>query len=263
MSQASLLVDVVKKTLRQQGITYAQVGSKLGLSESSVKRIFSRETLSLERLEQICALAGLEILDLLDLAQASSATRITELSDEQERKLVNEPKLLLVGILAISHWTFEKMLETYRFSESELTGLLTQLDRIGVIDLLPGNRIKVRLARNFSWRKGGPIQRFFEERVQAQFFQSSFLDESELRIMVHGSLSVRSNRLLQQRMRKIAEEFDALVETDRHMDHEAREGTTVVLAIRPWELSLFSELRRQREKPNQAIRLASKPDKAG
>jgi hypothetical protein len=47
-------------------------------------------------------------------------------------------------------------------------------------------------------------------------------------------------------MRKLAEEFDALVEADRQLDHDARDGMTLVLAIRPWELSLFTELRRQR-----------------
>jgi len=44
---------------------------------------------------------------------------------------------------------------------------------------------------------------------------------------------------------RCSEEFDALVEEDRQLDHEAREGMTLVLAIRPWELGLFTELRRR------------------
>jgi hypothetical protein len=103
--------------------------------------------------------------------------------------------------------------------------------------------IRVRLARNFTWRKNGPIQRFFEERVQQQFFQSSFLEKSELRLMVHGSISARSNELLQQRLQRIAEEFDSFVEQDKRLDHEMREGTTLVMAIRAWGLGLFADLR--------------------
>jgi DNA-binding Xre family transcriptional regulator len=244
MSQASLLIEVVRKSLRQRGLTYAHVAKGLGLSESSVKRIFSRENLSLERLEQICALMELEIADLLELTRAAEG-RITGLTQEQESTLTRDPKLLLVGLLAINHWTADKILENYRLSEVELVSLLARLDKLGVIDLLPGNRIKVRLARNFTWIEGGPIQRFFEERVQQQFFNSSFLGTGELRISVHGALSSRSNGLLQQRMRKLAEEFDALVEADRQLDHDARDGMTMVLAIRPWELSLFNELRRR------------------
>jgi hypothetical protein len=132
-----------------------------------------------------------------------------------------------------------------RTTDSEAVRLLTRLDRLKIIDLLPGNRIKVRLARNFTWRKGGPIQRFFEERVQQEFFRSHFQGPSELRLMVHGMLSTASNRLLQQRMKKIAEEFDALVEEDKKLGLEAREGTTLLMAVRPWELEMFGELRKK------------------
>ena len=242
MSQASLLLNVLKKGLRERGLTYARVAKGLGHSESSVKRLFAQQNLSLDRLEPICALMELEIADLLELTRAAER-RVTELTEDQERVLVNDPRLMLVAILAISHWTASSMLENYRFSEAELVRMLAHLDKLGIIDLLPGNRIKVRLARNFTWRNAGPIQRFFEKRVQEQFFKSSFLDKGELRISVHGSVSAKSNELLRQRMRKIAEEFDSLVEEDRQLDHKSREGTTLVLAIRPWELALFAEWR--------------------
>ena len=243
MSQAVVLIEVVKNALRERGLTYARVAKGLGLSESSVKRVFSQENLSLNRLEQLCALMDLEIADLLELTRAAEG-RVTELTEDQERTLVGDSKLMLVAILAISHWTSASMLENYRFSEAELVGLLARLDKLGIIDLLPGNRIKVRLARNFNWRKSGPMQRFFEERVQGQFFNSSFVGKGELRVTVHGSVSAKSNEMLQQRMNRIAEEFDSLVEEDRKLDHKSREGTTLVMAIRPWELALFAELRR-------------------
>jgi DNA-binding Xre family transcriptional regulator len=224
MSEAAILIDVLKKALRQRGLTYAKVGKGLGLSESSVKRMFSKESLSLNRLEQICSLMSLEMADLLELTR-HAGRRVTELTKD----LVSQPKMLLVAILAISHWTAAKILDTYQLSEAELTRMLARLDRMGIIELLPDNRIKVRLARNFIWRKAGPIQQFFEARVQKQFFASSFLGPGELRVMVHGSLSGRSIELLQQRMRKIGEE-----------------GTTLLLAIRPWELGMFTELRRKK-----------------
>jgi len=224
-------------------MTYARIAKGLGLSESSVKRTFSKGTMSLERLEQVCAQMDLEIADLLELTRAAEG-RAAELTEQVEQTLVGDVKLLLVALLAINHWTAQGMLETYRFSESELVGLLTRLDRLGIIELQHGNRIKVRLARNFTWRKGGPIQRFFEERVQEQFFGSAFLDRGAIRIMVQGSLSAKSNQLLQQRMHKLAEEFDVLVEEDRSLDRGLREGTTLVLAMRPWEFSQFAALRR-------------------
>lgn len=244
MSQASQLVDLVKRTLRDRGRTYADLARGLKLSESSVKRLFSQKKLTLDRLEEICAQLDLEISDLLEMARSSEG-RITELTEEQERSLVANQHLLLVGLLALSHWTAEEIVAVYRITQAEMVKLLAQLDGLGIIDLLPGNRIKLRLARNFAWRHGGPLQQFFEARVQKQFFDSSFHGPGEVRFVVHGSLSEHSNALLQQRLRKLAEEFDALAEDDRRMDHKTLSGTTMVMAIRPWELGIFSELRRR------------------
>ena len=243
MSQAILLVDTLKKGLRQRGITYARVARTLHLSESSVKRLFSQRDLSLERVEQICRLMKIELTDLLELMNAAEP-RIAVLTEDQEKGLVNEPTLLLVGILAISFWSFADILKTFRISRTDLVRLLVRLDRMAIINLLPDNVIKVRLARNFAWRKDGPIQRFFEERIQQQFFEKKFSRAGELRIVTFGALSRRSNELLQQRLRELAEEFDSLVQQDKSLDHQMRRGTTMILAIRPWEPTQFTELRR-------------------
>jgi transcriptional regulator with XRE-family HTH domain len=244
MTQAFLLVETLKKGLHQRGLTYAHVARALDLSESSVKRLFSQRDLSLQRIEQICHLMKIELTDLLELMQVAEA-RIAQLTEEQEKLLVSEPKLLLVGIVAISFWTAADILATFRISKTELVRLLVRLDRMRIIDLLPGNAIKVRLARTFAWRKDGPIQRFFEERMQQQFFATSFAGDGELRTVAFGSLSRRSNDLLQQRLRKVADEFDALVQADKALGHHLRSGSTMILAIRPWEPSQFTELRRR------------------
>ena len=88
------------------------------------------------------------------------------------------------------------------------------------------------------------MQQFFESRAQKEYFESAFQGSGELRLVVNGSLSPHSNALLQQRLRKIAEEFDMLAEDDRALDHRTLEGTTLVVAFRPWELKVFTALRR-------------------
>jgi hypothetical protein len=244
MSQVRLVVDVLKKALRSKGLTYADAAKVFRLSESSVKRLFARGDFTLARIEALCDLLDMEMTGLLELMRAAEG-RLTELTEQQERELVSDPKLLLVGILATNHWSMKNMLETYRFSEPELVRLLARLDKLNIIELRPGNRIKVRLARNFAWRKGGPFQRFFADKVQKEFLLSSFQAPGELRILVHGSISTRANALIQQRLKKVAEEFDALVDEDRRINRDLREGNTLLMAIRPWELNTFTNLRRR------------------
>src|SRR5258706_7790195 len=115
MSQASQLVDLVKQTLRDRGRTYSDLAHGLGLSESSVKRLFSQKKLTLDRLEEICKHLDLEISDLLEIARTNEL-RITELTEEQERSLVANQRLLLVGLLALSHWTAAEIVTVYRLT---------------------------------------------------------------------------------------------------------------------------------------------------
>src|SRR3954447_9280997 len=44
----------------------------------------------------------------------------------------------MVGVLVLNHWTVEEILQEYQLTQPQLVGLLTRLDRLRLIDLLPG-----------------------------------------------------------------------------------------------------------------------------
>ena len=57
--------------MRAAGKTYTDVARRLGLSEAGVKRLFHLQSVSLQRLEAVCDLAGLQISDLVDCLYAA------------------------------------------------------------------------------------------------------------------------------------------------------------------------------------------------
>lgn len=245
MSQPVELIETLKAELRRQGIAYADVAKRLGVSESTIKRLFARGTFTLQRLAEICEVAGLEIGDLAELA-GERRRDVEQLDEAQERALVEDPKLLLMAFLLLNDWRVADIVNTYAIETLESVRLLARLDRLKIIDLLPGNRARMRLSRRFTWRAGGPIQRFFERRVQSEFFSSRFDGPGELRLVLNGMLSEQSIQVLQQRFARLAEEFEARAREDRNVAVSQRQGTSAVLAMRPWNLSIFDELRRAR-----------------
>ena len=64
MSASAALIDTLKRELKAQGVTYAAVARALGMSEASVKRMFSRKDFTLKRLDQVLEFAGLELAEL-------------------------------------------------------------------------------------------------------------------------------------------------------------------------------------------------------
>ena len=242
MAQTAAIVSALKNALKEQGITYQQVAEALDLSEASVKRLFSERQFSLQRLDQICSLLGLEISDLV--RRLDQAQRIDALTTEQEQELVGDDRLLLVAICALNRWSLAQILETYQLSEVEAVGRLARLDRMGLIELLPGNRIKPLISHDFRWQQHGPIQRFFEQQVQADFFQCHFNLPGELRMFLSGMLSPQSTEQMHQKLQRLAQTFRHSHQEDLVLPLEQRFGVSMILAIRPWEVAAFQQLRR-------------------
>jgi len=243
MTQTHQILQAVKGLLKQHKINYARVARELGLSESSIKRSLSKGQISLERLLAICAMMDLELVDLLQVIKKQS-TQLVQLTEAQERLMVTDVKYLLVTVCVCNHWTFEEIHDTYDIGSAELIQMLLQLERIELIELLPNNHIRLKISPHFHWVENGPIQRFFEQHIQHDFWHSRFTGPGEIRLLVNGMLSKESNELMQQNIMKLKQQFTLLSEQDQHLDMALRHGTTMVVGMRPWELDLFAQLRR-------------------
>jgi transcriptional regulator with XRE-family HTH domain len=245
VAQVSLLVRQLKRYLKSQGITYAALAKRLKLSESSVKRLFATQSFSLRRLEEICNLFGLEISDLVEMMN-EQREHLTELTPEQEDALLADPKLLLMTYLLINGWPLAEIIVNFQIDAPEAERLLIRLHRAKIIELLPLNRVKLLTGRNFTWRKDGPVQRFFEQQVQREFLDASFSGAGEQFRFVGGRLSRTTLAQMQQSIERIAREFDELARRDSALPLTERQSCGAVFAIRPWEFSMFAKLRRKK-----------------
>jgi hypothetical protein len=244
MARSAALVDTLKRELKARGITYAAVARALRMSEASVKRMFARREFTLSRLDAICDLAAIEFSELVRMS-APQETIISQLTREQESELVANPKLMLVALCTLNHWTYEQILQRYALSPAECVRLLARLDRLKFIELLPGNRIRLLVSRAFSWIPDGPIQRLFKDQFQADFFRSRFDKDTELLILANGALSRHSVGALLGRLRKAAAEFSALRSDDAALPAAERTPMTLLVAARPWAAAFLQKYRRR------------------
>ena len=160
MTTSARIIDTLKRQLKLRGMTYKALAERLELSESAVKHMFSTGNFSLRRLDDVCAILELDIGDLVDISE-SQEQKIEQLSDDNERAIVADVRLLLVTYCLINYWTFDEVIERYDISPTEGLKYLRQLDRMKVIELQPGDRVRLLIANNFSWRQNGAIEKFF------------------------------------------------------------------------------------------------------
>ena len=250
MSQVQQLHSAVKQLLKNRGMTYAQLARGLRISESSVKRLLSRGGLTLERLEQICNLLETDFSELAKRVEKEQM-QVQELTLQQETELADDPHLLAVAYHLLNDWTPARIRKSYAVTDAALTGLLTKLDRLRLIELLPNNRVKVLIGKNLRWRPNGPLRRRYTAQALAEFFDAAFLGRGERLRFLARELSFTSVALLQRKLDKLAAEFEDLAELDQSVPPEDRTNVGVVLALRPWIFSPLASLNLSAEKPRR------------
>lgn len=243
MSSPELVLDVLRAELRAASITYKELANRIGVSESSVKRLFGQKDMALSRLAQICQVTGIALEDVLRRA-ADARPQADALTLPQETSLVANPHLLLMAICCLGHWSLEQVIETYRLTEPECITLLSQLDRLGLIELKPLNRYSLRVSNAFRWLPDGPVQRYFREHVVEDYFAGRFDRPGETLMCLPARLSAASALELGQKIEQLAGELARLHRNDRRLPADEREGFTLLLGFRSWEFAAFTALRR-------------------
>lgn len=243
MAEIDQLLATVKRRLKTQGMTYGDLATSLGVSEPTIKRMFATRRFTVDRVVEIANLLGFTLAELTQEA-AVSGSRLHVLTEGQERELVSDQKLLLVAVCVLNQWSVSEIERTYRLSEAECVRCLVQLDRLRLIHLLPGNRIRLNVARDFDWLPRGPIRCYFLAQGMQDFLQSDFSGDDEVMAFSHGMLTDVALAKMQAELRKLRQRFAELHEESLAAPLSKRRGCGMLLAMREWELAAFTLLRR-------------------
>lgn len=243
-AEVSGLLQELKRQLKLRGMTYRDLARGLGISEPSVKRLFSSQRLSVERLAAISRVMGLTVAELASQAEAA-APRVRALTREQEARIVADPRLLVVAVCALNHWSVDEILAEFELTRPQCLQLLLRLDRMGLIELLPGDRIRARVARDFDWIPAGPIRSYFRAEGQPEFLDAPFAGEAEGLDFVHAMLSESAQAQMAQELRRLRQRFAALHDESLSVPLAQRNAVGLLLATRRWEPTPFRSLRRR------------------
>ena len=244
MSQITNLCDTLKQQLKARNITYKDLAQALELSEANIKRIFANQSFTLERLEQVCGVMELSLSDLF-LLSSQKEPKLSQLTQEQEEELISNKKLLLIAVCARDGWSFHDIITQYSIDELECVRLLARLDKLKMLQLLPGNKFKLLIAQDFRWIPGGPLEKFMNRNVIVEFLDGDFNQENAFRFYLRGSYSDASIALLKSKLNQLTQDAALLNQQDAKLPLDKRQHIGVLLALRPWELQMFESMRRK------------------
>jgi transcriptional regulator with XRE-family HTH domain len=238
-------VEALKRAVRSRGLTYAELARRLGISEPTVKRLFSRGTFTLARIEQILGVLELELYDVARMSRGAPSGP-AELTLEQEAALAKDERLLSVFWLVLNDWRFDEIAQEFTISRAELTLAFARLGRAALIDWGPGERARLKVPRDFQWRAAGPVKRAYGARVMEELLRSRFAGPHDLLRFEAREISAESAAVLRRKLERLATEFNELAEVDRSLPASRRLAIGLVVACRPWEFSVVNALKRRK-----------------
>jgi transcriptional regulator with XRE-family HTH domain len=244
MLPATALVDALKRELKARGITYAELAVRISMSEASIKRMFAQKNFTLQRLDEILEATSIDFRDIA-IAEHEEPKLISELTYAQEKEIIGDTKLFIVAVSTLNLISVEQMLKIYDMTEADVVKCLTRLDRIGFLQLQPGNRTKLLVSRTFRWIPNGPIQNYFRELAYSDYLDSKFDGDQELMRVINVMLSKESIAALLGRLKQVAREFSQQHQMDSRLPFEEKHAISFMLAARPWMPQAFKALVRK------------------
>jgi hypothetical protein len=205
--------------------------------------VFASERVTVERHAQESQLLGFTLAELLQ-ESSSSVPPLDILSHEQENELVSDDTLLLVAVCALNHWSLTDITGVYALTKAEVVKRLRILDRMGIIELLPGDRIRRRAKRDFDWIPDGPIRSYFAKQGLPDFLKGPFQPDDETLDFAHGMLTSSAQAELKMELRRLRSKLVSLHEQSIPAPLTEKDGVGLLLALKVWEPLAFRRLRR-------------------
>ncbi len=236
------IIDALRLHLKARNINYKELGQAIGLSEPSIKRLFTGGDCGLDRLEQICQYLHLEFSDLFKTTPRKRKL-IRHLSLAQEQEFAQDNKLLMVAVCTLTHWPVADIHKYLQLTRTQVQELLKRLDGMGFLEVQASNRYRLMVSSSFSWISGGPIMQMAQS-VSDDFFNDGFDGEGEILRIMNMRVSRKAQEQLKARLEQIALEYEDQATADAHLPLEDRPPLSVCIAVRTWVPKFMRDLYR-------------------
>ncbi len=240
-SQPRTMMDVLHELLRSRGLRYRDVAAKLEVTERTVTRWFSTDSVDTRVVEQLCDLVQVSFFELCELASKRVSHRISHLTVQQEQALADDELLNYLFAQIVQGWTYDDFHSELDLPDSLLISALIRLEKIGVIEFLPGNEIRLLTAKDIEWRKNGPYARNINRWLATSLHKPDVDEPDALWAFDQLKLSAASVEVLRQKCEALRQEARKLSDIDRHLNAGKRGWYSIIFSARPVRLRPVTE----------------------
>ena len=227
------VLSELRRELKARGLRVGRLAEKLDVAEPTVWRWLRGDGLTLDRLDEICAIADIDLRDLLGRADDERQEHFTL---AQERVLAADRALALV-FFVILHGAQRRDIEReFGLPDDRLDAHLDRLKRLGLIDSAPRGRIRPKLRRSVRWRRGGPLSIAFERTVKPLFLSMDFGSPDALYVSDMVPMSESGRARVHALFEALRDDIHLIGEQEQAARLEGQEWSGVLMMVRPLDI---------------------------
>lgn len=235
-------IDVLRKHLKSRGITYKELAQQLHLSESSVKRLFSEGSFTLERYLEICKIIEIPPSEVAKAAESDTPEKFHEYTVEQEEFFAKNLKHLAFFDQLLKLGSAKKVAQAHSLSKHQTALYLSKLDKLGLIKWLPGDKVKFLTPKEVVWRKKGALRKVLLESAKKEFLISEFSGENDFFKFSILDLSEENRRRFRVKLEDLVRDLNQVSSFDRSASSKSIK-LGMMIAMRPWNFSVLERVK--------------------
>lgn len=236
IGDSTALLAGLRRHLRRHGWTARRLAAHFGIGEATAKRWLGGKGLTLERLDLLAGLCGLTLAELAREVERPARGLAQELTLAQERELSSDIFLSFLFMTILGGNTPEEIALDFSVPAAQMEAALRRLERLALIDRLPGGRVKPLVDRAIVWRKS-PMRSLFEKHMKRQFMTMDFAADDAIYASEVLKLSAQGAARLAELIEQHRRDVQALAERDSEESLLSRRWYGMLCALRPLDMS--------------------------
>ena len=233
-SEIDQLLRTLKNVFKSRGVLYQDVAEAIGVSETSVKRYLTGHGLTVDILERLCRVADLRISDLVAEIRKTEV-KLPPLTRADEERLAAEPFLTCLFYFLAKGHSPQSLQADFSLNDAEMNRYLTKLDRWGLIQLYPLNRIRLKVSPLSHVEPGGPLARSARQDTLERMVRTFDLCNDAWSFSI-DKLSPGSVEKATQLLRDFTDALAKIAEQDRAVSRESAGYHGVFVLMKPIDI---------------------------
>jgi transcriptional regulator with XRE-family HTH domain len=233
-SEIDVLLRTLKNVFKSRGLLYQNIAESMGVSETTVKRYLTGHGLTVDILERLCRVAELRVSDLFAVLRESEQV-LPPLTHADEEKLAAEPFMAIFFYLLAKGHSVQSLQVDFKLNDAELNRYLTKLDKWGLIQLYPFNRIRMRVSPLSQVERGGPLARSARKDSLEPMVRTFDLAKDVWSFSI-DKLSPGSMEKATQLLREFTDALAKIAERDRELSRAASDYYGLFVLMKPIEI---------------------------